>query len=147
MYCKQCGVPLKPDAQFCVNCGAKSFDQATEPQPPPPQYAPPMGHGYQNRYDQQGGIPYPPPGFLPPVDTTPLRVTDYLLMFLLQIIPLANFIMMIVWACDKRQNPNRRNYSIAVLIVMGIGVALGVVLVLLFISLADTFDYLPYNYF
>ncbi len=50
----------------------------------------------------------------------PLKVGEWLIVLLLTCIPVVNIIMLIIWSVDKKGNPNRRNYAIAVLIFMAV---------------------------
>lgn len=49
-----------------------------------------------------------------------MRVRDWLLLFLLLIIPFVNLILMFYWAFSSSGNPNRRSYCRAFLVVFGI---------------------------
>jgi len=52
--CEKCGAPLKDDAKFCINCGAKLAEPAPEPRPIDPQPTQPPTQ--QQAYNYQ-----PPP--------------------------------------------------------------------------------------
>jgi len=49
-----------------------------------------------------------------------LRLVDWIIILVLCILPVVNVIMLIIWALDASGNPNRRNFSIAMLIMFGI---------------------------
>jgi hypothetical protein len=57
-------------------------------------------------------------------DESPLSVGDFLIMFILLIIPIVNLIMMFVWAFSGNGNLNRRNFARAGLIVVLIEIIL-----------------------
>jgi uncharacterized membrane protein YdbT with pleckstrin-like domain len=63
-------------------------------------------------------------GQLAPVMT----VGNWIVTMLLMIIPLVNIILLIVWAASSGENPNKKNWAIAQLIFMAIGVVLWLVL-------------------
>ena len=128
--CEKCGAALN-GAQFCQSCGTAAAVQVqTQPKPqpvPPPVSTPP-----------------PPPVFAAPVsaDVPPPKGGRYSVMgigsfmgslFLLSL-PIAGFIIMIVWACGGCQNQNKRNLARAMLIWFGIGVVLTVVVTVLLLA-------------
>ena len=53
------------------------------------------------------------------MDTSPMSMGDWLLTILAVLLPCAGVILYFVWAFGSRGNINRRNYSRAMLIVMG----------------------------
>ncbi len=54
---------------------------------------------------------------LPPEPSAPvMTVGKWLVTYLLLMIPIANIILMIVWAVSDNENPNRKNWAIAMLI-------------------------------
>lgn len=58
------------------------------------------------------------------VDEAPLapalRMVDWIIILVLCALPVVNVIMLIIWALDTNGNPNRKNFSIAMLIMFGI---------------------------
>ena len=126
--CEKCGAALN-GAQFCPSCGTAAVQVQTQPRPQPTP------------------VPPPPPAqpvytaAPPPVDVKPPKGGRYSVMgigsfmgslFLLSL-PIAGFIIMIVWACGGCQNENKRNLARAMLIWMGISI---VVSIAVFIILA-----------
>jgi hypothetical protein len=53
---------------------------------------------------------------------------DWVLTYLIMIIPLVNIIMLFVWAFSTTENPNKSNWAKARLIWMAIGIALFILL-------------------
>lgn len=107
--CPQCGKPLPANALFCGNCGTRlNGNPAPAPAPTPAPAVPTA----------------------PVADTTPLKTTDYLLMFLLMCVPVISFIIFMIWAFSGGTNVNRRNFSRAYLlyylIAIGIGFLFGI---------------------
>jgi hypothetical protein len=49
-----------------------------------------------------------------------LRMVDWIIILVLCLIPVVNVVMLIIWALDAEGNPNRKNFSIAMLIMFGI---------------------------
>jgi hypothetical protein len=64
---------------------------------------------------QQGYAPPPPQQPYYRVDTSPLTIGQYMVMFLLMAIPLVNIIMLFVWAFGDN-NMNKKNFGKAALI-------------------------------
>ena len=57
-----------------------------------------------------------------------LKISDYLLMFLLSILPLINIITFIVWAASAKTNVNKKNYASAALIFMAFAIVLCIII-------------------
>ncbi|HOA29480.1 MAG TPA: hypothetical protein PKL34_05530 [Candidatus Cloacimonadota bacterium] len=57
-----------------------------------------------------------------------MTVGNWIVTMLLMIIPFVNIILLIVWAASSGENPNRRNWAIASLIFMAIGIVLWLIL-------------------
>jgi len=66
--------------------------------------------------------------------TRPMTVGDWFVTILILAIPLVNIIMYLVWAFSSTGNINRKNFCIASLIWMLIGIGIAV-LILLFVSI------------
>jgi hypothetical protein len=74
---------------------------------------------------EQNTQPQQPQYYGPPVPTAPvMSVGGWIVTFLLMIIPLVNIIMIIVWAASGTENPNRKNWAIATLIMWAVYVVL-----------------------
>ncbi len=115
--CVQCGQTLSDDNRFCHKCGGSAFEEATgagsyqQPAYQQPVYRPP--------YQEQ-----PNAG-----NREPATIGDYIVFFLLQLIPIFNIVYTIIVAVGS---PSRKismtNLARAVLILWAIGLALGIVL-------------------
>lgn len=121
-FCESCGTVIPDGVKFCPNCG-KAADasaapaSAPAPQPQPQQYAAP---NYQY-------APQPQPNYYqqaPAADTAPLRVGQYIGMFLIFCIPLVNIIMLFVWAFSSGTNLNKKNFARAYLIIVAVVIVL-----------------------
>ncbi len=124
-FCDFCGAPMNEGETVCSACGhftanadsaQPSYQASPSYQQAPPPYQQPMP-----QYQQPGPL-YPQPGYINPPypyaqrDTSPMSMGDYLLMIFLSAIPLAGFILLLVWAFDSNVNINKRNYARAYLI-------------------------------
>ena len=98
---------------------------------PGPGGPPPMPGGYP----PPGPGHYPPPGpgyGVNPYDTAVMSTKDWLIVFLISIIPCVNIIMWFVWAFSGSGNHNRRNYARAYLIFIAIIIGLYLLMFLVF---------------
>lgn len=169
-YCNQCGTQIGDDARFCTACGAvqdgaPAPEAAAEPVdqgPAQSQYGQPYAQpnyvqpGYaQPNYSQPNYAQTPPPygaGYnaAPAAPKSNVMSTwAYVGSILLMAIPLAGFIIALVWAFGGTDNLNRRNLARATLIIMLIGIVLCVFLfVALGAMIATVIDQLGFsNYY
>lgn len=96
-----------------------------------PQYGAPAGgqQGYQSSYAQPGYVSNqhtPQRPYTPQPQGGVMSTGQFLGTLLLMMIPLAGFILMLVWAFGGTENPNRRNLSRAMLIITAIGLVIGI---------------------
>ena len=57
-----------------------------------------------------------------------LSIGQWIITLLIMVIPIVNIIMLFVWAVGRTENPNRKNWAIAQLIFMAIGVVIWILL-------------------
>lgn len=154
-FCNNCGTQLEGQEKFCHNCGAEITPKEKEPEKKEPVPAKeeekPIGwkespeNQYQqeqtartqeNRYQQQQPQQnyYRQPNYGAAAYDSPLSVGQFILMFILLSIPIANIVLLFVWAFGGDVNINKRNYARAVLILMLIGISLTIVITIAFIS-------------
>ena len=88
MYCTKCGKEISDQTNVCGYCGTPVVNNIVN----------------ASNYVQE--------------NTEPLTMGAFLAMFLIMFIPLANIIMLCVWAFASGNNVNRRNFARAYLIVM-----------------------------
>lgn len=127
MFCKNCGNKLENSVKFCDGCGAKV--EAAPAQPVNVQ-SPGMQQNVQQKVQpapmqqtySQPSQPARPTYDAAPANDPPLGVGQYLAMLLLLCIPIANIILLFVWAFGSTVNKNKKNYARAVLILTAIGV-------------------------
>jgi len=108
-------------------------------QPPPPAYQPP---------------PYQSPQYQPPPQQynnmrqwPPMTVGDWVITWLLLLIPIANIVLVFMWAFGSDVNPSKKTYFQAYLILIAIAIVLsiflsivaGAFLATLFTSLGNVF--------
>ena len=74
---------------------------------------------------------YPKPDEQPPThnfsesDLAPaLKFGDWLVMLIVSFIPVVNLILLFIWGLDSKANPNRRNFARAMLVLVGLYVAM-----------------------
>lgn len=118
MQCKQCGNILPDGAQFCNHCGVKFMP------PPPPAQPYPIHPPYPAQ------PPYPQQPYTGQNLSAPMSTWDFIKMYLLLLIPIANIVLVFVWAFGDNVNINKRNLMRANLIVTGIGLGLYFVILL-----------------
>ena len=152
MFCEKCGAELVNDSSFCIACGAKVKEAGVSaaaaqpgapvpppppaqapPPPPPPSYGPvsqtPPPAGFRPAAMQpdpqaypQSYAPQPQYGGTGRAVGEVLSVGQYIGMFLLLCIPFLNLILLLVWGFGSTQNPNRKNFARASLLLAAITV-------------------------
>jgi hypothetical protein len=128
MFCANCGSKLPEGAKFCGGCGVKTEPVQAEytasekftpmrPAPaasvntPPVQTAP----SYQQAY-----APPQAAAYLGQLGDEPLRVGQYIGMFLLMCVPILNIILLFVWGFGSSANLDKKNFARAALILCAI---------------------------
>ena len=138
MVCNHCGFDNPNDSNTCANCGNYLREN-------PSPYSQP--NHYQSNQWQQTGQQYNQHAFYGQSldDPTPLTTKQYVGMILLQMVPIAGFVMLLVWAFSKPGNINRRNYARGSLlvsaIIVGIYVVIFFLIMIIGISLTNSFYY------
>ena len=113
IYCPRCGKPLPADSAFCGECGANLKAAPETASAPAPMTA-------------------------APADTAPLSTADYLILHLVNMIPLVGFILMLMWSFSDNVNLNRRNFCRAYLIVYAVSFILSIFLIALYAVILGT---------
>ena len=120
-FCETCGKPTYPLDTVCSNCGAPIKQPARPVAAPAPTYAatadvePPQGSPY-----------------------AVLSSWAFVGTLLLMAIPVAGFILTIVWAAGSTSNLNRRNLARANLLLMGIALALYIVVIIAVVAIGGS---------
>ena len=145
-YCEQCGAKNIDGAAVCAECGSAlppdgfgaGFPQQ-QPQnfsrPPAPSYAQPPGYpppppSYGGSQQGYGGSYGAPPPYSPAptyASTEPVTLGDWMITYLIQIIPLVNIIMLFVWAFDSGTKLSKKNWARATLIWAIIAIVLSII--------------------
>ncbi|MBQ9624927.1 MAG: zinc ribbon domain-containing protein [Clostridia bacterium] len=111
MYCTKCGKEISDQTNVCGYCGTPAVNNIVNP----------------SNYIQE--------------DTEPLSMGSFLVMLLIMCVPIANIIMLCVWAFSSGTNVNRRNfaraYLIITLVVFVLYIILGATMINLFVSLSQ----------
>lgn len=106
----------------------QNFQQTQQPgNRPQSDYQQPNNYEYHNAQQYREVPPKTQGG-----DTRPMSMGDWLVTMLLMIIPCVNIVLLFVWAFgDKNGNINRRNWSRANLIIMGIVLAIYLIVIVI----------------
>ena len=147
--CVNCGMSFAADTKFCPTCGTAAPVQEAPAAPYSAPQAAPGGYTAQAPYAAPAPQPYaqqqqyynPPlrpeeagePG--PDSKYAPVSMWQFVGMQLLMMIPLANIICLIIWACGNCKKVNQINWARGQLVVMAIGMALSLLLGLVAMSL------------
>lgn len=65
-------------------------------------------------------------------NSAPLSVGDYVIMYLLLVIPFVNLVLLFVWAFGSDVNLNRKNFARATLLIPVLSIALVILMVMIF---------------
>jgi len=57
-----------------------------------------------------------------------MKLTDWLITYLMLLIPIANIVFIFMWALGSNVNPSKKSYFQLMLIMVAIGILLGIVL-------------------
>lgn len=61
----------------------------------------------------------------------PMSVKDWLITYLITVIPIVNIVMLITWAVSDKTNVNKKNWARAAFLMMGIIIAFAVVITII----------------
>ena len=127
-FCSNCGKPLEEGQSICENCGIEAANKQSSQQQQQgenrfqqPVYNTQSSYQQPNYQQQYGACDI----------ESPMSVGQYIGTFLLGAIPIAGFILYIVWAFSSDTNINKRNYCRAVLIMSLIVIALYIVIIVI----------------
>jgi len=98
---------------------------------------------YQQQYQQTPA----PQQQAPPAQWPPMRVGEWIVAMLLMCIPIANIILMFMWAFGSNVNPSKKSYFQATLIIAAISFLFSILISILFAAaLASVFSDLLYYF-
>lgn len=141
MTCPKCGIELAEGAAFCSECGT-NLKTAETPAPAP---APAPAPTYSSAPAPQVVYQQPAPQVVyqvPPPASTPTNADgeklypavstgEFVGMAFLMMIPLANIILLFVWAFGSATNPSKKNWAKSQLILMLIGIGISLLITIL----------------
>lgn len=135
MFCENCGTKLLTGAKFCTVCGTKTDELPAQgkvaeeavarPAPVPPPYALPA---HTLPPQQQVYAQPQPPTYVPQEGSEPLRVGQYIGMFLLLAVPILNIVLLFMWSFGGSVNLNKKNFARASLILSAIMLIIWIVI-------------------
>jgi hypothetical protein len=120
-FCDNCGKPTYPLDTVCANCGAPVK------QPAQPVYTPAPASVRSGDIEPPQGSPF-----------AVLSSWSFVGSILLMALPIAGFIIAIVWASGSTGNLNRRNLARAQLLIMGLALALYIVIIIAAVALGGS---------
>ena len=120
-FCDNCGKPVYPLDTVCSNCGT-AIKQTAQP-----VYTPTTTSYHTADVEPPQGSPF-----------AVISSWGFVGSLLLMAIPIAGFIIAIVWAAGSTTNINRRNLARANLILMGIAIGLYIVIIIAVIALGSS---------
>jgi hypothetical protein len=97
----------------------------------------------QNSYSNQDNqTPYYASNPYPPMSKNeePMSLKDWLITFLLLMIPFAGIVLPFIWAFGSDVNQSKKTYFQAMLIMSLVGIVLYIIIIIFFFSLAATFS-------
>lgn len=154
-FCTSCGKLMGITVKVPVASPAQPVQKQEQPQAPPPppqqpqqappvyaqpQAAPPPQQAYvappAQPYAAQPYAPAPDPNALPPGSKyEPITTGGFIGIMLLMMLPIVNFILLLVWACGGCRKVNKTNFARAMLIIMLISAVLSGIIFLIFGSM------------
>ncbi len=163
-FCTGCGKPMPPQVKVQPPLQAQPQVQPqvqpqaqpqVQPQPvtppPPPAYTAPASPQPQPQPAYAAPVPPPPqpqPVYATPADPNaplppgskyePITTGGYIGIMLLMMLPLINFILLLVWACGGCRKVNKTNFARAMLVVMLAGMVLSGIAFLIFGSISGS---------
>ncbi|MDR1209633.1 MAG: zinc-ribbon domain-containing protein [Clostridiales bacterium] len=156
--CAECGAALSPTAVSSADYGspgsysqppsggysalggghgapANSYGAAPSGGYPVPGHGIPQQNYGQQPYSQSysGYTPPPPPYAASPYApaSDPVTIGDWVVTYLLQMIPLVGIILMFVWAFDSSTKPSKKNWARASLILAGVVLGLYIIAIII----------------
>jgi hypothetical protein len=68
-----------------------------------------------------------------------MSVGQWIVTMILMVIPIVNIVLLIVWGFGNGDNPNRKNWAIAQLIVMAVGVVIWILMFSTIVGMMSAF--------
>lgn len=120
MFCENCGSKLPDGSKFCGGCGTRM--EATKPVYKAPVQPEIPAQAYHPQNIPQNYTSQPPASYHTTLqmNTEPLSIGQFIVMFLLLSVPILNFVLLFMWGFGKSVNINKRNYARAIIIISAI---------------------------
>lgn len=137
--CPNCNATVNDGTAFCTNCGAPLSQSINNNNP---------NNGFTNsQYGAQGGFSqgqqfYAPPAqynIPAPESERAVSIGDWILTFILLLLPVVNIVMMFVWAFSSNTPKSKSNFFKAYLIVVGVMLLLAIIATAVLFSLGYSF--------
>lgn len=137
--CPNCNATVNDGTAFCTNCGAPLSQSINNNNP---------NNGFTNsQYGAQGGFSqgqqfYAPPAqynIPAPESERAVSIGDWILTFILLLLPVVNIVMMFVWAFSSNTPKSKSNFFKAYLIVVGVMLLLAIIATVVLFSLGYSF--------
>ena len=137
--CPNCNATVNDGTAFCTNCGAPLSQSINNNNP---------NNGFANsQYGAQGGFSqgqqfYAPPAHynIPaPESERAVSIGDWILTFIILLLPVVNIVMMFVWAFSSNTPKSKSNFFKAYLIVVGVMLLLAIIATVVLFSLGYSF--------
>ena len=137
--CPNCIATVNDGTAFCTNCGAPLSQSINNNNP---------NNGFTNsQYGAQGGFSqgqqfYAPPAqynIPAPESERAVSIGDWILTFIILLLPVVNIVMMFVWAFSSNTPKSKSNFFKAYLIVVGVMLLLAIIATVVLFSLGYSF--------
>ncbi|MDO4397976.1 MAG: zinc ribbon domain-containing protein [Oscillospiraceae bacterium] len=137
--CPNCNATVNDGTAFCTNCGAPLSQSINNNNPT---------NGFTNsQYGAQGGFSqgqqfYAPPAqynIPAPESERAVSIGDWILTFIILLLPVVNIVMMFVWAFSSNTPKSKSNFFKAYLIVVGVMLLLAIIATVVLFSLGYSF--------
>lgn len=137
--CPNCNATVNDGTAFCTNCGAPLSQSINNNNP---------NNGFtSSQYGAQGGFSqgqqfYAPPAqynIPAPESERAVSIGDWILTFIILLLPVVNIVMMFVWAFSSNTPKSKSNFFKAYLIVVGVMILLAIIATVVLFSLGYSF--------
>lgn len=136
MYCENCGAKIPEGSKFCENCGYKQNYKNEDF-----KISDTVDRTETVRLDTGDQYNQGRSGYTEELEEV-LMTKDYLVMYLLMMVPILNLVLLFIWGFGQGVNRNKRNLARVLLIFMAVSL-IPTIISLMFIIPMMT---MPYSY-
>lgn len=136
MYCENCGAKIPEGSKFCENCGYKQNYKNEDF-----KISDTVDRTETVRLDTGDQYNQGRSGYTEELEEV-LMTKDYLVMYLLMMVPIVNLVLLFIWGFGQGVNRNKRNLARVLLIFMAVSL-IPTIISLMFIIPMMT---MPYSY-